>query len=194
MNVQLFWQNSDLRVHHFLPTGAPSLGLRLVSTSTYNCLDWTLTYECTVTGGLGGGAVWTGTAINCPNDETIFLDYWYFTDTDEIFRICNGTIVQSLSVQDNLYTSQLSVTVTHDAAGKMIMCFYDGTDSTSTSQFSTQIPGIITRCQSRRKMYLQIIVILRYVTALIKFKIPNFVFQVYLHHLTTFILATIISS
>jgi hypothetical protein len=53
-------------------------------------------------------------------------------------------VAQSLSVQDNLYTSQLNITVTHNVAGKTIICFYDGmgdgTDS-NASQFSTQIPG-----------------------------------------------------
>lgn len=118
------------------PTGVPLVGLRLVSTSIYDCLDWTLTYECTVMGGLGGATVWTGTALYCP----IFLSHWYFTDSGGISGSCNNgaTVAQSLSVQDNLYTSQLNVIVTHDVAGKTIMC----TDS-NASQFSTQIPGII---------------------------------------------------
>ena len=124
------------------PTGVPSLGLRLVSTSTHDCLDWTLTYECTVMGYLSGTIVWTGTAPNCPNDEMLLV-HRYFPHQDVIFESCNGTIVaQSLSVQDNLYTSQLSVTVTHEAAGKTIMCFYDDDIITNASQFSTQIPGI----------------------------------------------------
>ena len=126
------------------PTGIPLVGLRLVSISMYDCLDWTLTYECTVRGDLGGATVWTGIALHCPNDE-IFLDHWYFTDQYGIFKGCNNgaTVAQSLSAQDNLYTSQLNVTVTHDVAEKTIMCIYnDGTDS-NAGQFSTQIPGII---------------------------------------------------
>ena len=120
------------------PTGVPLVGLRLVSTRIYDCLDWTLTYECTVMGGLGEATVWTGTALYC----SIFLSHWYFTDSDGISGSCNNgaTVAQSLSVQDNLYTSQLSVTVTHDVAGKTIMCIYN---NGNVSQFSTQIPGII---------------------------------------------------
>ena len=89
-----------------------------MSTSTYDCLDWTLTYECTVMGHLGGATAWTATIPNCQ----IFLDHWYFIDQHTIFGSCNA---RSISVQDNLYTSQLRVTVTHSS-----------TDS-NVSQFST---------------------------------------------------------
>ena len=114
-----------------------------MSISMRDCLQWTLTYECTVTGGLEGATVWTGTALDCLSDEIVLL---HQGSIYAFSRYCNnGTIMaQSLSVQDNLYTSQLSVTVTYDVAGKMIMCIYtnNGTDS-NASQFSTQIPGII---------------------------------------------------
>ena len=101
------------------PTGVPLVGLRLVSINTYDCLQWTLTYECTVMGGPGGATVWTGTALDCLSDEIVLL---HQGSTYEV-RYCNNgtTVTQSLSVQDNLYTSQLSVTVTYDVAGKMII-------------------------------------------------------------------------
>ena len=101
-------------------TGVPLVGLRLVSISMHDCLDWTLIYECTVMGRPGGTIVWTGTAPNCPSDE-ISLDNWYFTDAEVIFESCNETtVLNNYSVQDNLYTSQLDVTVTHDVAGKTV--------------------------------------------------------------------------
>ena len=126
--------------------GVISGSLQLVSTNPCNCLDQTLTYECTVTGGLGGATVWTGTALDCPGDEIVLL-HRRFIDPDRAIRSCNNgaTVAQSLSVQDNLYTSQFTVTIVPNVAGKSIMCFYDGmgdgTDS-NASQFSTQIPGI----------------------------------------------------
>ena len=132
------------------PAGVISGSLQLVSTSPCDCLDQTLTYECTVMGGPGGATVWTGTALNCPNDEIVLL-HRRFTDLDRAIRSCNNgaTVVQSLAIQDNLYTSQLTVTIVPNVAGKSFMCFYDGMgDGTGSnaSQFSTQIPGITIGC------------------------------------------------
>ena len=117
----------------------------MLTSSECDCLDQTLTYECTVMGGPGGATVWTGTALNCPSDEIVLL-HQRFTDPGGAIRSCNNgaTVAQSLSVQDNLYTSQLNVTIVPNVTGKSIMCFYDGMgDGTSSnmSQFSTQIPG-----------------------------------------------------
>lgn len=125
-------------------TGVPSTGLRLVSTSECDCLDQTLTYECTVTGSPGGATVWTGSALNCPSGEIVLL-HRHFTNPDGTIRTCdNGAIVaQSLSVQNNLYTTQLNITVTQNIIRKNITCIYDGMgDGTvNQSQFSTQIQG-----------------------------------------------------
>ena len=101
-------------------------------------------------GGPGGATVWRGTALNCPSDEIVLL-HRRFTESDGAIRSCNNgaTVAQSLSVQDNLYTSQLNVTIVPNVAGKSIICLYDGMgDGTSSnaSQFSTQIPGITTVC------------------------------------------------
>jgi hypothetical protein len=123
--------------------GVPLAGLRLISTNLCHCPDQTLTYECTVMGDRAGATIWTGAALDCPGDE-IFLSHWHFTDPYGIIGSCNNgaTVARSLSVHDNLYTSQLNVTVTHNVAGKTIVCTYiDGTDI--TSQFSTQISGIV---------------------------------------------------
>ena len=129
----------------FSPTGVPLVGLQLVSISQCDCLGQTLTYECTVMGDSGGATVWTGTALNCPSDEIVLL-HRRFTDPDRAIRSCNNgaTVAQSLSVQDNLYTSQLTATIVPDIVGKSFMCFYDGMDGTNSnvSQFATQIPGI----------------------------------------------------
>jgi hypothetical protein len=96
-------------------------------------------------GDFAGATVWTGTALNyCPGGE-IYLSHWDFTDQYGMISSCNnGAIVaESLSVQDNLYTSQLNVTVTHNVAGKTIVCTYIDFTDNIMSQFSTQISGIV---------------------------------------------------
>ena len=97
-------------------------------------------------GGPGGGTVWTGTALNCLSGEIILL-HQRFTESDGTIRSCNNgaTVAQSLYVQDNLYVSQLNITVTHNILGKTVTCVYDNMRDNiagNTSQFSTQIPGI----------------------------------------------------
>ena len=89
---------------------------------------------------MGGVAtVWTGTAFHCVavSNEIILLHSHFNYE----YRTCNkGSIVgQSFSVEGNNYTSQLNVTVTHDIAGKTVMCFGDnGLDL--TIQLSLTIP------------------------------------------------------
>ena len=91
-----------------------------------------------------GATIWIGRALNCPQDEIVQFHH-HFTSPGRIVRSCNNgaTVAQSLSVQDNLYVSQLNITVTHDIPGKTITCAYDNMIGTgSTCPFSTQIPGI----------------------------------------------------
>ena len=125
--------------------GAPSVGLRLVSTSDCDCFNQTLTYQCTVMGGSEGATVWTGSVLNCPGDE-IVLFHRHFTRPHVIGSCNNGaTVAHGLSVQNNLYTSQLHVTVAQNAVGKTITCIYDDIRDgiVNQSQFSIQIQGII---------------------------------------------------
>ena len=126
--------------------GATLEGLRLVSTSGCGCFGETLVYECTVMGEPGGATVWTGSAFDCRSNEITLL-HRLFTHSSGTSRECNnGSIVgRSLSVEGNLYTSQLNVTVTHDLAGKTILCVYDnmGNNATSNIQLSIKIPGTI---------------------------------------------------
>ena len=56
-----------------------------------------------------------------------------------------ATVAQSLYVNNNLYTSQLNITVTHDLTGRAIMCTYDGMgnlNNTNELLLSAIIPGI----------------------------------------------------
>ena len=84
------------------------------------CPGDTLTYECTVMGGIW--TVWTGSAFNC---YEIALLHSRFMNT-RTYTCNNGAIVaQSLSVEGNYYTSQLNVTITPDIIGKTIECIVD---------------------------------------------------------------------
>ena len=78
-------------------------------------------------GVFGGATIWKGTAFDCPlNDHELVLLHSRFTSANGAFGVCNnGAIVaRSLSVEGNNFTSQLSITVSLDIAGKTIMCFH----------------------------------------------------------------------
>ena len=101
------------------------------------CLGDTLTYKCTVVGGVS--TVWTGTAFHCAtwNNEIVLLhsrfNYQYRTRN-------NGSILaRGISTEGNNYTSQLNVTVTPDTAGKTVMCLGDN-GRESTIHLSLTIP------------------------------------------------------
>ena len=88
-------------------------------------------------GGLGQATFWTGTALNCIGNEITLIHSRFLSAAGE----CNnGAIVaRGVSVQNNLYTSQLNVIITPDIAGKTIMCFHDNLNNI-TLHFSAVIP------------------------------------------------------
>ena len=91
-----------------------------------------------------GPTIWTGTAFNCSaSDYAIILLHSRFSSTKGDYGSCsNGAIVgQSLGVEGNNYTSQLSVTVTPDIAGKTVECLYDD-EHITTLVFTLVIPTI----------------------------------------------------
>ena len=90
-------------------------------------------------GGPGQATVWTGTALNCVSKSNeITLSHGRFLSAAG--ECNNGAIVvRGISVQNNLYTSKLNVTVTPDIAGKTIMCFHDN-EYNITFYFSAVIP------------------------------------------------------
>jgi hypothetical protein len=85
----------------------------------------TLTYECTVMGGVA--TVWTGSGFHCTySNNDITLLHSRFSNIGSVGNCNNGAIVaRILYVEGNNYTSQLNVTVTLDTAGKTIRCFHD---------------------------------------------------------------------
>ena len=111
------------------------------------CLGETMTYECTVEGGPGGATVFTGSALNCPSDEVLYLYHGNFSaESGGTNTSCdNGsTVAQSLYVQNNLYISQLNVTVTHDTVGQTIQCgYYRMGDNYTTLSASPMYTGTV---------------------------------------------------
>ena len=109
------------------------------------CPGNTLTYECTVMGDRGGATVWTGTALSSCTSDEIALFHSRFTTSGGVSGSCNSgaTVAQSLSVQDNLYTSQLNITILNNTEGEIVTCLYDAGTGYSI-QVSTQIPGMIS--------------------------------------------------
>ena len=85
-------------------------------------------------GGPRGATVWTESALNCPSDEITLL-HQRFTQSGGTIRSCNNgaTVVQSLYVKNDLYTSQLNVTASHNVVGKTIMCVYDAMGDHNTT-------------------------------------------------------------
>ena len=105
-----------------------------------------MTYECTVEGGPGGATVWTGSALNCPSDNGLYLSHEHFTKPGGTTTSCdNGsTVAQSLYVQNNFYISQLNITVTHDTAGQTIQCgYYTMGDNYTTLSASPMYTGTV---------------------------------------------------
>ena len=124
---------------------------KLVLTNGCACPGDTLTYKCSVMGEPGGATVWFGNAFNCESNESV-LFHRRFTELGGTLDVCNnGAIVaQSLSVNGNMYTSQLNVTLTSGIAGKTIMCTHDPLTGQCQSQtnwrltvpLSVIIPGM----------------------------------------------------
>ena len=86
----------------------------------------------------GGNTVWLGTAFNCHNSNneiTLLHTQFPFTAYGE----CNnGTIVaRSWRVQENVYTSQLTVSVSAAIIGRSIMCIHDSISSNNVVGSST---------------------------------------------------------
>ena len=87
-----------------------------------------LSFQCTVTG--GHATVWQGSAFDCANSNNeIQFGHNQFNNTST--KSCNDGIIvgQSLYIEDNNYTSQLTITITTNMTGKTIQCAHD--DGTS---------------------------------------------------------------
>ena len=91
--------------------------------------------------------VWQGSAFECPGSNEITLLNSHFTSQEGAYGECNnGNIVaKSLRVEGDLYTSQLSVTVSAAITGKNITCVHENVGTRAlTSLFSTTVPNLTT--------------------------------------------------
>jgi hypothetical protein len=109
--------------------------IRLKLTSNYcsTCQgNYTLTYECEVMGGQFDSTLWSGSAFDCAkkSNEITLLHHLYVDNSTEARAkgVCNnGSIVaQIVRVENNIYVSQLNVTVSDSVIGqgKTIECNY----------------------------------------------------------------------
>ena len=104
----------------------------------------TLTFECTVVGGLG--TVWRGSAFDCENsnNEITLLHSRFVNGT---IGTCNNDSIigQSIGVENGTcFISQLSVMITPDIIGKTIECIHDDYVNTTVVGSFTISPIIIT--------------------------------------------------
>ena len=107
--------------------------------STCICPDSSLseTYECTVMGGLG--TIWTGSIISklCEDNggEILLLHSRFESDIylNQSITCGNGTVSivgQKVGVENNSYTSQITVTVSSDILGDNIVCAHNHNGTT----------------------------------------------------------------
>ena len=94
----------------------------LVAKNSCTCEGYDQVYECRIAG--NGAAVWRGSAFNCPatGNEIFFLH-----SSSGIEKTCNdGAIIGRLvRTENNIYISQLTVSVSAEMIGKNISCFHD---------------------------------------------------------------------
>ena len=100
-----------------------------------NCLcpEGILVFSCRVNG--GGATVWKGSIFNCPgNQNEITLHHSVFDNRiSEATGSCNdGNIVAyNINVTNNIYSSQLNVTVSPEMHNGTIECIHDTLNATS---------------------------------------------------------------
>ena len=90
------------------------------------CSNDILTFNCTIIG--GGITQWSGTAFDCEHNlNEILLLHENFDDPGGTDGTCNnGQIVgRSVSVIENCYTSQVSVTTSAELNNKTVRCIHN---------------------------------------------------------------------
>lgn len=106
------------------------------------CAGQQLLYECTVVG--PGTTIWEGSAFQCAGGSILLSHSLFLSGTTDVCN--NGAIVgRSLSVDNNCYTSQLSITTDVTMDGETILCVHnnrsrDITVGTSTIDIIAGIP------------------------------------------------------
>ena len=95
------------------------------------CPGRMLNYTCTTVG--TGNTRWGGTLFDCPSN-VIVLRHERFT-SGPVVGVCNGGAVraQSVGVEDNCYTSQLTFIVDPSFNNKTVVCTHNSLNVIGTS-------------------------------------------------------------
>ena len=113
----------------------------LIITSDCACPSYRVTYECTVQGTENGFTVWRGSAFNCVSNE-ITLRHRLFMSEQGALGECNGGSILGRSFRitgGSFYTSQLSVRVSPEVAGKTVECVLDDIIFTSIGNATVNV-------------------------------------------------------
>ena len=101
-------------------------GIQLTPLTTCTCLGHEAVYECRVMG-TTGVTIWNGTALEeCPGERILLRHSDYDSGISTISRTCGSTGLvkaSAVSVNNETYTSQLSLNVSNNTVGDTIECF-----------------------------------------------------------------------
>jgi hypothetical protein len=117
--------------------------------SSCTCLNDDIIYTCAVSG--LGFTIWRGSAFDCSAQQNrILLRHTLFESGT--MGSCNGgdIVGRSLGVSENVYTSQITVSVIPNLIGRIIECAYSLTGSTVIPINSTTI-ATSGRCTKLKK-------------------------------------------
>jgi hypothetical protein len=106
--------------------------------SSCTCLNDDIIYTCAISG--LGFTIWRGSAFDCSAQQNrILLRHMSFESGT--MGSCNGgdIVGRSLGISENVYTSQITVSVTSNLLGRIIECAYSLTGSAVIPINSTTI-------------------------------------------------------
>ena len=93
------------------------------------CPEAILVCVCSVSGGVA--TIWKGSIFNCPHIGNMIILRHRDTET----RICNdgAAVAYSAGVMDNIYSSQLNITVSPEMHNGTVECIQDLPNATSVA-------------------------------------------------------------
>ena len=96
--------------------------LQVPANTACSCPNDVLTFVCTVVG--GGNTLWEGTAFECPANSIILL-HSLFSSPGGASGNCGDISGQSIAVEDNCYTSQVTIRVSVGFNNKSVTCIHN---------------------------------------------------------------------
>lgn len=114
----------SLIAHHTVMTVGLMKSFMLINTCVCHRTGYNLTFQCTTIG--PGNTIWTGSAFDCANNnQEISLQHSLFSSHGGVSQKCGNFTGYSLSVENNRYTSQVSVPFSLDLIRQSIECIHD---------------------------------------------------------------------